>query len=242
MKPLYLTLHAFGPFAERQELDFSLLDPHSLFLISGPTGAGKTTIFDAIFFALYGGASSEKRQSVYFKSDYAKEEDLCFVEFTFSIAEKKYHIKRVPTQNKLKRNGQLTRQEHTVSLTLPDGEIIEKVNEANEKIEQIIGLDAKQFRQIVMLPQGEFKKMLEAKSSEKELIFRKIFKTDVFERVKEQLNQQVKNLEGQQLQLKSNTTAQLKTLLFDDKQWLLEQIKEERISLTEIFTKLEKQN
>ncbi|MEG0664539.1 MAG: AAA family ATPase, partial [Clostridia bacterium] len=132
-------------------------------------------------------ATSDKRLPQNFKSDYALKSDICFVELTFSINSKIYNIKRIPTQVKVKRNGEEKIEQQSAILTLPNKEILSSINEINQKINEIIGLDISQFRQIVMLPQGEFRKMLEANSKQKEVIFRKIFKTEIYNNLTDKL-------------------------------------------------------
>lgn len=198
MYPKKLKFAAFGAFREKQELDFSLLEHEKIFVISGPTGAGKTTIFDAIAFALFGEASGDTRKSENFKSDFSDASEECYVDFTFSIKQKDYRIIRTPKQNRLTRRNTISSTNATAQLYLPDGSIMTGVNEVNAKVDEIIGLTKEQFKKIVMLPQGEFRKLLEAGSDEKQEIFRKLFSTELYDQFTRSLQEKVRVLEQQQ--------------------------------------------
>lgn len=193
MKPLKLTINAFGPYAGKEEIDFSLLKNNNLFLICGPTGAGKTTIFDAISFALFGEASGGSRTIDSLKSDHADKSETSYVTLEFMVKGKMYSITRYPTQKieKTKKNGniQVVEKKHSVEFLLPDDRVISKTTEATKEVEKILGLNSNQFKQIVMLPQGEFKKLLEAESKDKEIIFRNIFGTEKFLKFQDKLKE-----------------------------------------------------
>ena len=161
MKPEKLVLHAFGPFGGTQEIDFTGLYDQGIFLITGPTGAGKTTIFDAITFALFGEASGDSRESENFKSQYAPNEEKCWVEYSFFIRGRRYEIHREPQQYRIARTG--NERLLPASAALVDGEeTVTGVREVNARVAEILGLDKHRFKQIVMLAQGDFKKLLEA--------------------------------------------------------------------------------
>lgn len=177
MRPLKLVMNAFGPYKEKVVIDFTQIHQQTLFLVSGPTGAGKTTLFDAIAYALYDDASGTSRGKDSFKSQFATDEVLCFVELEFELAGKKYFIKRSPVQKGPGKNGKLKNWSSEVEFH-HDGTVTTKINEANKEIQELLSLSYEQFKQIVMLPQGEFKKMLESNSADKEKIFRNIFQTD----------------------------------------------------------------
>ena len=197
MKPLELTLCAFGPYAGKVQLDFSVLGHNHIFLISGPTGSGKTTIFDAITFALYGQASGETRKSDSFRSQYADPAEKCSVFFRFEIDGKIYEIDRTPKQTILApRKKELREIAADVQLTLPDKTVL-KGREANECINGLLGLTYQQFRQIVMLAQGEFRKFLEASSKEKQDIFRQIFSTEQYDQFTQRLGKEADELRRQ---------------------------------------------
>ncbi len=181
MKPLVLELNAFGPYAGKQVIDFSFLSGSSLFLITGPTGAGKTTVFDAITFALYGRASGESRKDVEeLKSHFASPAETCYVKLTFLLHGEQYIIERKPKQQRVVRGGGISTANGDALLTMPNGKTVSGITEVSARIETLLGLDYNQFRQIVMLPQGEFKRLLEAESKQKQIIFRKIFSTELF--------------------------------------------------------------
>lgn len=197
MKPIKLVLSAFGPYARKQELDFSLIGDNSIFLITGPTGAGKTTIFDAISYALFGEASGTSRENDSLRSQFADDDTLTYVELTFKIRDEEYYIKRVPQQLRKKARGDgYTTEKYSVTLSTPEGKIFTKDADVREKIGEILGISKEQFRQIVMLPQGEFRKLLEANSTVREEIFRKIFGTAPFQKIQEVLNEKKKELEN----------------------------------------------
>ncbi|MCI8622064.1 MAG: SMC family ATPase [Provencibacterium sp.] len=190
MKPLTLTLCAFGPFAGKQRIDFTAFESAGIFLLTGPTGAGKTTLFDAVSFALFGSPSGDTRESYSLKSQYAPDEETCFVSFTFETGGQRYTVVRTPKQDRLSKR---THEKRAVpeSAELEGGEKpLSSVPAVNARIRQLLGMDREQFRQIVMLAQGDFMRLLQSKSSDKEAVFRKIFSTGRFSRFTEQLRDQ----------------------------------------------------
>ena len=180
MRPLLLTINAFGPYAGTQQVDFSALGGEEIFLITGDTGAGKTTLFDAISFALYGSASGDARQSQSFKSHFAGEDETCSVTLQFLLGNQTYQVYRAPKQSVPKRDGTLREVGEKAELTLPDGDILSGSRAVDAKIIELLGLDHRQFKQTVMLAQGEFAKLIEANSTEKQEIFSRIFDTASF--------------------------------------------------------------
>src|SRR5699024_602881 len=194
MRPLKLVMQAFGPYREKVELDFTEMQNQSLFLVSGPTGAGKTTIFDALTYALYDGASGNTREKTSFKSDFATDTELCFVELAFEVAGTEYFVKRTPAQRGPGKTGKPVTVMAQVELHLTEGQPITKIQEANDTIAELLSLSAAQFRQIVLLPQGEFRKMLDSSSRDKEEIFRNIFETTLLQEFQEELNRKTKQL------------------------------------------------
>ena len=193
MKPLKLTITAFGPYKHTEVIDFQQLGEYRLFAISGKTGAGKTTIFDAICYALYGAGSGEDRQdTAMLRSGFAADDVYTAVELVFEMRGKVYHIVRQPGHIKAKNKSVTGRKVELAEIK--DGKfdfsIVEKqqTNEVDKKLLEIIGLTKDQFSQIVMLPQGEFRKLLTSDSSNKEVILRKIFKTDRFSAMTKKLD------------------------------------------------------
>ena len=195
MRPLKLVMQAFGPYRERVILDFTQMQNQSLFLISGPTGAGKTTLFDALAYALYDSASGDLRKKESFKSDFATDEELCFVELTFEVAGKEYFVRRHPSQRAPGKSGKPIDVQAGVELHMPEGQPITRISEANQALEQLLSLTASQFRQIVMLPQGEFRRMLDSNSRDKEEIFRNIFETTLLQEFQEELKRQTSEMQ-----------------------------------------------
>lgn len=197
MKPIKLVLSAYGPFPEKTVIDFDKLGSDGVFLISGPTGSGKTTIFDGICYALYGTASGNLRTPKMMRSTYAKSDSKTFVELTFSSHDKEYKINRRPEQEIKKINGNgTTVRPAEVSLEILNGgsTVYTGKREVEEKIKEIIGLDANQFRQVTMIAQGEFLKVLNASTEERMEIFRKIFKTGRYTELQEELKIAVKDI------------------------------------------------
>ncbi len=178
MRPIKLIMQAFGAYPNRVEIPFERLGSGNVYLISGATGSGKTTIFDAICFSLFNTSSGLNRGSETFRSHFAKESDESFVEFEFLFNGDIYKINRTPfyTRNKLKGEG-ITTQKARAMLTLPDGKIIVGVSEVDNYIEQLLNLNSQRFSQIALLAQGEFLKLLNSDTQTRGDIFREIFKT-----------------------------------------------------------------
>lgn len=188
MKPTKLIISAFGPYANEVEVDFSQLGGKGLFLITGNTGAGKTTIFDAICFALYGKASGSNRTGEMLRSQFAQSDIPTFVKLTFTHANKEYTITRNPEYPRKKKRGTgTTTQPADASLELPIGKVITGMNEVSDYVKDILGLDCNQFKQIAMIAQGDFLKLLLASSDERGDIFRKIFNTSVYQTFQDRL-------------------------------------------------------
>ncbi len=196
MRPLKLTISAFGPYAGVQFLDMEKLGENGLYLITGTTGAGKTSIFDAITYALYDQASGNTRSDSMLRSKYADEETDTFVELEFLCNEKVYKVRRNPEYMRKKSRGDgFTKQIARAELTLPDGRIIDKSKkEVTKAIADIIGIDRDQFLQIAMIAQGEFRKVLLANTETRKEIFRQIFKTYKFDRIQTTLKEETKKL------------------------------------------------
>lgn len=198
MKPTKLVISAFGPFSGRVEIPFHEFGAGGLFLINGDTGAGKTTIFDAISFALYGNASGENRTTDSFRSDFAKEEDKTFVELTFIHRSMEYQIQRNPIYKRNKRVGVGTTEEKAnATLIMPDGKVVSGYYPVTEAVTNLLGVDWKQFKQISMIAQGEFLQLLTANSAERGLIFRKVFSTQIYDEIQKKLKSVAINLKYQ---------------------------------------------
>ncbi|ATP41884.1 ATPase [Solibacillus sp. R5-41] len=194
MKPLKLSMSAFGPYKEKEIIDFTKLHEHGIFVVSGSTGAGKTTIFDAITFALYDAGSGEDREkSLFLRSDFAEPTMDTEVELIFEVRGRIYRIWR-----KFGHDGASAKREFYDITGGKNEPAVEKfqVKLVQSKIEELIGLTQSQFNQIVMLPQGEFQKLLTSESKHKEEIFRKIFKTERFTKMVELLKDKKKLAEN----------------------------------------------
>lgn len=188
MKPEKLVMSAFGPYAARTEIDFTLLGERGLYLICGDTGAGKTTVFDAIVFALYGEASGSSREPNMFRSKYADDTTPTFVELEFTYRGKRYKILRNPEYKRRKARGDgVTEEKPNAELTMPDGKVIYKVKDVNRAVVEILGIDREQFTQIAMLAQGDFARLLLAPTEDRKKIFQKIFQTRRYQRLQEEL-------------------------------------------------------
>lgn len=214
MRPLFLQISAFGPFADTQQIDFSRLGENPLFLINGVTGSGKTSILDAICFALYGKTTGGEREGGQMRSDLAADHLLTEVILVFELGGDIYRIRRVPDQQKPKARGegftqqspeaQLWKLEHygadqqakenadTERLLVPS-----KVTEATREIENLTGLTADQFRQVMVLPQGQFRQLLMADSSEREKIFSRLFQTEIYQHIEDALKSRSKQVVDQ---------------------------------------------
>lgn len=195
-------MQAFGPYAGREEIDFSILGNRTMFVISGKTGAGKTTIFDGISYAIYGKASGEDRDGSGLRSQFARDDDPTEVSLEFSLRNKHYYIWRAPQQRRKKTRGEGYTVDHAKAelyIINDNGErklIATNVRETDEKIKQIMQLDANQFRQILMIPQGEFRKLLISDSKEKEVILQRLFHTELYKLIEEKLWEEASTLKN----------------------------------------------
>ena len=189
MRPKKLTISAFGPYADKTEIDFSKLGEGGLYLITGDTGAGKTTIFDAITFALYGRASGEVRESAMFRSKYAKDSTETFVELVFSYQGKTYHVRRSPEYMAPKKRGtgQTLRKAEAQLIYPDDRQPVTKAKDVTAAVEQLLGLSYDQFTQIAMIAQGDFQKLLLAGTTQRGEIFRQLFHTGLYQQVQMKL-------------------------------------------------------
>ena len=217
MRPIQLTMQAFGPYAQRTELDFARLKEQNIFVITGPTGAGKTTIFDAICYALYGKATGERSEKG-LRSDFVQEEEHLITEviFRFAVRGKVYEVKRQPAQRLPKRSGQGFKEgAHEAELRCVEHDSfapLSKLKEVDEKVQEILGLDYEQFRKIVMIPQGEFRRFLNAPTAEKQQILRQLFGTAFYEQVQKELSSRGRKLEQDYQQQKKQLEQDLKRI------------------------------
>lgn len=195
MRPEKLTICAFGPYAQKTEIDFRKLGDHGVYLITGDTGAGKTTLFDAITFALYGESSGSVRESGMLRSKYAKADVPTYVELVFSYGGKTYQVRRSPEYLRPKERGTgFTLKKAEAELLYPDDrQPVTKTREVTRAVTELMGMDYRQFTQIAMIAQGDFQKLLFAGTQERGEIFRQIFHTDFYQEVQRQLREQVKS-------------------------------------------------
>lgn len=190
MRPKKLVVCGWGPFKEKEEVDFSVFEDRGIFLITGATGAGKTTIFDAITYALYGALSGQERdrERTSIRSDFADEDTPTYVELIMEHGGETYHIRRNPEyQRPKKRSSGFTKEKENAVLYYSDGRILEGVREVNAALKELLVLDEQQFKRISMIAQGEFARLLLAKPSDKTEIFRDIFGTSVYDRFSQEL-------------------------------------------------------
>ena len=206
MRPEILTITAFGPFARTVTIDFSSFGNEGLYLVSGDTGSGKTTIFDALSYALYGTTTSDSdRSAELMRSQYADDDVMTSVELTFSEKGKKYTVKREPAQQRPKKRGNgMMESPASASLVLPDGSILTKKEQINEKIEEIIGMTSSQFAQIVMLAQGRFSRFLVSRTDEKRSLFKKLFNTENYGLLQLSLQEKAKKAREEFLSVGAN--------------------------------------
>jgi exonuclease SbcC len=230
MRPLKLIFSAFGPYEKETILDFAELCGRSFFLIHGATGAGKTTILDAICFALYGDASGEKREAKMLRSDRAKPEEATQVEFEFSLGEDIYRVWRSPEQLRAKKRGMgttLSPAEAILYKVLADGTeklLAQGYANVTVRIESLLGFKSSQFRQVVLLPQGEFRRLLMANSAERQEIMEVLFKTEFYRHIEEKLRDEARDI----------TAAQKE--FAQQRQFILEEA--QSTSLTELLDKV----
>ncbi|MBS4217637.1 SMC family ATPase [Bacillus sp. FJAT-49711] len=200
MRPLQLMMQAFGPYAESELIDFSKLENRTMFVISGKTGSGKTTIFDGISFAIYGRASGDDRSGTDLRSQFASDDLPTEISLEFSLKGTTYYIWRSPQQEKKKSRGEgytIVNAKAELYIIEPTGDrklLAANVRDTDEKVKEIIQLDANQFRQILMIPQGEFRKLLTSDSREKEAILQKLFHTELYKQIEEKLREYANHL------------------------------------------------
>ena len=197
MRPLKLVMSAFGPYAGTVTLDFEQLGKSGLYLITGDTGAGKTTIFDAITFALFGEASGENREPGMLRSQYASPETLTEVRMSFDCGGRRYEIRRNPTQMRRKSRGEgFAEEKSAAELWLPDGRVVTRIKDVNAAVTEITGVDRNQFCQIAMLAQGDFRKLLKATTDERKKIFQRLFHTENYASLQRKLKEEAGALDN----------------------------------------------
>lgn len=191
MRPVTLTMSAFGPYAGETTIDFSKLGKSGIYLITGDTGAGKTTIFDAIVYALYGKTTDKQREAKMLRSKYADPRTDTFVKLTFENNGKIYTVQRNPTYTRAKKRGSgITEQTSNAELILPNGTPVTNTNEVTAKITELLGINCDQFMYIAMIAQGDFRKLLLASTDERKGIFRQIFSTENYEKLQQRLSEE----------------------------------------------------
>ena len=229
MRPLKLTIAGFGPYAGVQELDFETLGTGGLYLITGDTGAGKTTIFDAITFALFGEASGDNREAGMLRSKYAKATDPTYVELTFAYDGKEYTVRRNPEYERAKARGTgTTRQAADAQLIYPDGAVITKLKDVDKAIRDIIGLTREQFSQVSMISQGDFRRLLQADTKDRQKIFRDIFGTGLFVTLQNQLKDKSSEIRDQRDQAARSIQQYVSGMVCDEESPLLADVKRAR--------------
>ena len=199
MRPIKLTISAFGPYNSKTEIDFTKFKDNGIFLITGNTGSGKSSIFDAISFALYGEGScgQERRSSKSFRSDYASLKDKTFVEFEFTHKGNRYRIVRNPEYIRMgiRGTGLVSENASCELLDYTNNKIYNSITTCNQVIFEIIGLTREQFSQTVMIAQGDFLKILNAKSDDRKKLFQKIFNTTIYSKLQLSLKEKNTNCE-----------------------------------------------
>ena len=242
MRPLKLIMSAFGPYANKVEIDLAKLGKSGLYLITGDTGAGKTTIFDGIVYALYGEASGQNRDGKILRAKHADDSTITEVSLEFELKNKMYKVTRSPEQLRPKSRGEgYTTRPAEASIILPDGKVITKTKDVTATVEQIIGIDASQFKQIAMIAQGEFLKLLNAPSEERTKIFRHIFKTENYFKLQERLSDNAKALNEEREKASESLLQFINGIECDDLELLptLTLAKKGEITTSEVVSLLE---
>ncbi len=244
MRPLNLKISAFGPYSGECEIDFGRFGDSGLFLITGDTGSGKTTIFDAVTFALFGESSGNIRTADTLRSDFAGEEAETYVELSFSHKEGRYLVRRNPKyMRRRKGSSKMTQKGADADLFLPDGQVISGMGRVTAEVTKLLGIDYRQFKQIAMIAQGEFLKLLLAESKERADIFRKVFNTDLYLELQERLKEKEKTLREKRTEIQRNILQLESDFLCAEDEELGRLISEKNIHLSpQIFAAIQKRN
>lgn len=242
MRPIKLVVSAFGPYATETVFDLERLGNHGLYLITGDTGAGKTTIFDSITYALYGEASGNNREANAFRSKYADELTKTFVELEFEYGNLRYKVKRNPEYERpSKRGDKMTKEAADAELIYPDGRIVTKTKEVTQGIREIIGIDRNQFTQIAMIAQGEFLKLLLASTEERQKIFREIFNTKYYQILQDKFKEELSKTSKLCEELKKSVKQYVEGIVVNEEHVLydvIEKAKKDQLQTSEIIETL----
>ncbi|HOO25917.1 MAG TPA: SMC family ATPase, partial [Clostridiales bacterium] len=244
MRPVKLTLSAFGPYAGKTEIELDKLGQSGLYLVTGDTGAGKTTIFDAIAFALFGKASGSTRENTELRSKYAQDDTPTFVELEFEYKGKLYKVNRNPEYMRAKKSGEgLTNNTADAVLYYPDGRVLSKYTAVSQEISEILGLGYDEFTRIAMIAQGEFLKLLNAETKEREEIFRKVFRTRAYENLQNALKEEANEKQRSFDELKNSIKQYINQVSCDENDPLsfeLERAKDSQIPFEDSLKLIEK--
>lgn len=220
MRPIKLTMAAFGPYDKEVVVDFSKFGKKGVFLVSGDTGAGKTTIFDAITYALYDAASGDGRDTDSFRSKFAATNQKTYVELIFNYRNKEYRVYREPSQLIPKKNGEGMRKSLAAAefqcLTGEGNPVITKKSEVDQAVVELLGIDRDQFSQIAMIAQGEFKKVITASTLERQAIFRKLFKTDIYSQIQDNIKSVYANKEKELADIQHGLSRDIDDFVFEE--------------------------
>lgn len=241
MKPLKIKISAFGPYKNCIDIDFEKLGESGIFLITGDTGAGKTTIFDSISFALFGEVSGSNRPVPSVRSDFADNDTETFVELEFTHKNKKYKIKRNPAYERTKKRGEGTTKTGADASLEYDDKVISGTKNVDTKIEEILGINSKQFKQISMLAQGEFLKILFAESKDRTEIFRRIFDTDIYNQIARRLADKTRIAKAELEQLKDYFAINSSNIVWKDGTQAVQPKDVNELFIQEILEKLQQE-
>lgn len=240
MRPINLTMSAFGPYAGVQMLDMAQLGAEGLYLVTGDTGAGKTTIFDAICYALYDEPSGASRDARMMRSTYADVDTDTYVELTFDHMGNTYRVKRNPSYERRKKKGEgTTLQDAAAELYLPDDSVISNRTKVNSYLQELLGVDREQFSQISMLAQGEFKELLVAESGDRQKIFSKLFHTSRYFVLQKRLQDETRKLQSERDDMKKSIEQYISGIVFgeDDPLGLsVQKAKDGQMPIDEVIT------